>query len=432
MRASLLLVSALAACAPPVEVLDPVLLVSPDMPTVATLTWATSEPARCDVAYGPDGELLTPVEDGEATEHEVTLLGLPPNTPFSWAIQVEGQEEGAEGEGSTGTLPTDLPLMTVQGQGMEGWMVTTLLGTVTGPIILDGQGRPVWFHREDRELDVYRARLSVDGKSVLYNAASVSGDPADDSEIVRVSLDGATVESIPIPLLAHDFVELPDGTLAALQVEDREVDGVVVRGNRIVEVAPGGEPVSTWTTWDCFDPALHPGDDPALGWTFANALDHDAENDDYLVSLRNFSSIVRVDRATGACEAVLGDEAATYTFASGSQRFMHSHQFDWWDNHLLVFDNEGASGMVSRVLEYTVDDSARTLTETWSYTADPEVYVFVLGDVHRYEDGDTLVTWSVSGQVDRVAPDGTLDWRLNASMGGAFGFNVPVGSLYGG
>ena len=47
---------------------------------------------------------------------------------------------------------------------------------------------------------------------MIYNAASVSGDPADDSVLVKVALDGSSEEEIVVPLLAHDFVEHPDGT----------------------------------------------------------------------------------------------------------------------------------------------------------------------------------------------------------------------------
>ena len=144
-------------------------------------------------------------------------------------------------------------------------MVVPVLGAITAVTIINADGHIVWYHTDDRKLDFYRARLSVDGKSLLYNAAKISGEPSPDSEIVRVSLDGTQTTSIPIPLLAHDFVEHPDGTLAALAFEDRDVDGMRMRGNKLVEVAPDGTQRTVWSSWNCFDPATRQGRRPGAG-----------------------------------------------------------------------------------------------------------------------------------------------------------------------
>lgn len=90
---------------------------------------------------------------------------------------------------------------------------------------------------------------------MLYNVAKISGDPSPDSVIVRVALDGTEVSSVPIPFLAHDFVEHPDGKLGALAIEYRDFQGTTIARNTIVEVAPDGTQRTAWTSWDCFDPA---------------------------------------------------------------------------------------------------------------------------------------------------------------------------------
>jgi hypothetical protein len=295
-------------------------------------------------------------------------------------------------------------------------------------VIFDADGDFVWYWFEERDLDVYRARLSVDGQSVLYNAASVSGDPAQDSELVRVSLDGTSVTSIPIPLLAHDFVEHSDGTLAAIAVEYRGEGKDEVKGNRLVEIAPDGTESTIWTAWDCFDPEEVSGDDPELGWTFANALDFDEEADAYYVGLRNFSSIAKVNRSTGACEWVFSGDGATFDPNSGSDSFLHQHQFEVTDDSIIVFDNEGSSGLEARAIEYSFDPESETAEEIWTYTEG--VQSFVLGDVHRLDDGDTLVTWSVAGQINRADPDGESVWQLNSDIGFAFAFNTYYDDLY--
>jgi hypothetical protein len=154
----------------------------------------------------------------------------------------------------------------------------------------------------------------------------------------------------------------------------------------------------------------------------------DADGDGYWLNLRNFSSVVHIDRATGACDEVVGGEAATVTLDGDA--FHHEHQFDRVGDDLLVFDNDGAGDRTSRVIEYSVDAAAGVAHEIWSYSADPSVYSFVLGDLHRYDDGDTFVDWSVAGQMDRVDADGALRWRMNTDLGTAFGFLELHPSLY--
>lgn len=401
---------------------------SPVIETVVTVRWTTDSPSLGQVLYG-DGS-STPLETEPTTEHSAILLGLPPETAVTYAVAVPNADVvSASAVVTTGILPNDLPALTLDGEPSAEWIVAPILGGVTGPAIIDPRGFFVWFYPDSRGLDVYRARLSRDGTSLIYNAASVSGDPAEDSVLVRVSLDGTQETTIPVPLLAHDFVELPDGTLAAIAVEYRDVDGAPVRGDRIVEVAPDGTQTDRWSAWDCFDPAVDVGTDGEIGWTFANALDYHEDEDAFYLSMRNFSSIVKIDRQSGECEWVLGSTAATITPADGSDVFLHEHQFDVLDASIVVFDNAGA-GSSSRVIEYALDPDAGVATEIWSFYPDPAIFTFVLGDVARMDDGDTIIDWAVGGEIDRVNPAGEVEWRLNSALGYAFGFFEAPADLY--
>ncbi len=402
------------------------------IPTVATVTWETKTETTGYVAFGPGDDLsmATALETEPATEHVATLLGVPANTDASFQV-VLVDEDGTETAGevvdyTTGGQAAGLPTLEVTGEGMDHYMVLPLLGSPVGLSVLDPDGNILWWHFEDRGLDVYRARLSVDGQSLLYNAASVSGDPSDESQLMRVSLDGTTVEGIDIPLLAHDFVEHADGTIGAMVIEYRDD----IKGDSIVEIAPDGSQTTVWTSWDCFDPDVHvvDGTDAKYGWTFANALDYDGTY--YYMSLRNFSTIVQIDPRDGSCGWAFGDIGATIEPASGSDHFMHEHQFEVLEDSLLVFDNDGSVLQESRVLEYAFDAEAGTAEQIWEYSTDPAVWSFVLGDVYRFDDEDTLVTWSVNGLIERVDPDGNAEWSLSSTFGSAFGFNTVREDLY--
>ena len=153
------------------------------------------------------------------------MLGLTADAPaYFRAVSAEnGAAVARSGVDSirTGDLPVGLPALTQTGSGYDGFVVVPILGATTAVVIIDAKGDIVWYHSDDRQLDFYRARLSVDGKSLIYNAAKISGEPSPASELVRVSLDGSQSTSIPIPFLAHDFVEHADGTLGAIAFEDR-------------------------------------------------------------------------------------------------------------------------------------------------------------------------------------------------------------------
>lgn len=407
---------------------------SDDIATVVTATWTSSaDSASWIEATLPDGRVLETPADTGGTDHRALVLGLPAGAD----VELRAVTADAESEPltvTTGNLPQSMPQLSGGGDGNDQYAFVPAIGGSTAALMLTPQGEISWYHEESRELDVYRVRPSVDGTGVWYSAASVSGDPSADSELVHVSWDGSQVTPVAVPLLAHDFVEHPDGTLAAIVVEYRDgADGEPVRGDKLVEIAPDGTQTTVWSAWDCFDPVEAPGDEPVLGWTFANALDLSDDGTEYHLGIRNFSSILRIDRATGTCLEVIGGFGADAPgdadpIVVSDDEFLHQHQFELAGDSLLVFDNEGVGGQQSRVAEYTLDRDAGTARLTWEYAPDG-LYSFVLGDVHRLDGGDLMVTWSVSGQIDRVSGDAAV-WTVNTSLGSAFGFSTWTDSPY--
>jgi len=415
---------------------------------VVTVTWTTDEPTTGYVEYGPTRDLgsQTALEAAPVKAHTAILLGLHAETEYFYRVVTSGAAASALAKVRTNPLPLGLPELTVSGTGLDGFVVVPILGATRAVLMLDHEGKIVWYRcvpkndlgqpdcqaqeAADKKLEAYRARLSRDGKSVVFNAAKISGEPSQVSELVRVSLDGAETTSIPIPLLAHDFVEHPDGTLAAITFEDRDFEGTRFRGNTLIEVAPDGTKRTVWTSWNCFDPAVIKGEDLPLGWTFANALDFDPAADAYYMSFRNFNSIAKVNRTTGACDWVLGANGATLTFATGSARFLHQHQFHVHGSKLLVMDNDGMGGRTSRLIEYELDLVAKQATQIWTYVANPPVYTFVLGEPSRLADGRTFVNWSAAGQMELLAADSTQQWKLNTSAGTVYGFHTLARDLY--
>jgi hypothetical protein len=419
-----------------VGITDIVARIADNIATVVIVEWKTNVPSTCRVEFGEGDNFIyaTPMETVPLDTHRALLLGMPSGTDVQFRIVASNGDTEVVTDPqtvTTGDLPTYLPNLTVEGSGPDGFTLVPIIGTEGVAVtLIDSKGRIVWYYRDDRDLDIYRVRLSHDKQSLLYNAASVSGSPSENSELMRVSLDGSEVTGIPVPLLAHDFVELEDGTLGAITAEYRTVNDTEIMGNQIVEVSMDGTVTPVWSTWDCFDPAVDQGDTTGNGWTFANALDYDPKEDVYYIGFMNFSSIAKVDRKSGECLWVFGSTAETISFADGAPQFLHQHQFQVLENGILIFDNDGAFGAESRVVEYAFDFETNTASEVWSYMTDPSLFTFVLGEPIRLANGNTFINWSASGQMNLVTPDKESLYQLNLPMGDVFGFDTIETSLY--
>jgi len=413
---------ALAVGCAPVEALDVESTVSPTMGTVVDVSWRTEGVTTGFVRFGEAGGELTreTAPTAEGREHRVRLVGLPPETEIDFQIVSGEREISRVRSATTGVLEGFAPELAVTGPPSDHFIVVPALvrrGDLAHPVVIDPQGRIVWTYTDDREAQVYRAQLSRDGSGVTYSATVVGGSPVSDSALVRVSWDGEVLVTHEVPFLAHDFVELADGTLVTLASECRDADGNpvelterdgcpdAIEGNSLLAVQPDGSVQTLWTTWDCLDPELHPSNaTDRVNWTHSNALDYHEPTDTYLVSLRNLDTILNVDVGSRSCPWGLGGVAGTLDLPGAP--FRKQHQLDWVGDRLLVFDNQGGFPD-SRVVEYDFDGTAgaRVVRE---FVSDPPIYTLILGDVHRVSDGSTRVSWGATGLTDLFDADGNV------------------------
>lgn len=419
---------------------DIVATVSPAMATVLIVTWSTAEPTAGFVMYGEDENYAqqTPVESEATTDHRALLLGLPGDTEVHFRVattQVDTLLTSADQVAHTDPIPNGFPTLTRTGgdDPVGGFISLPVIGAVTAATFVDTQGRIVWYHIEDRDYVVQRVRLANDGASVLYNAVWLQDlDPK--GEIVRVSLDGTTMESYPAPHTTHDFVELPDGSLCAIYTDIREIEGSDVYGDAILEIAPDGTSRTVWSAYDTYDPITEPSmDDSDSTWTHVNALHYDADHDALYVNLRNFSSMIKLDRQTGDVLWTLGGYHDEYTWGGDTEKPHGEHGFEFVSpSELLMFNNGEGSAAASHAMGFDIDQDAHTIEQTWAHHHDPELYVWAMGDVERRSDGGTRVTWSTSGTMEQLDASGAFEWDLSVGFGTVFGYTGWYSSLQGG
>ncbi len=433
---------------PGVEDGELVVTLSEFVPTVAAASWdlGLEEIEDAYVEFGPAcGEgVRAPLhlDDGILTGH---VLGMKPATEYCLRGVVEaGSEthESAEILLTTGYTPTGLTELSMEVTDADlvtpGFLSTSTIAPVPSVAILDRDGDYVWWHHaEDEGYMVLRSSLSRDGESVLYlGTYSEEGDEQQDRFLVQVSIDGSQVDVHRIPGAHHDFVELPDGTIALLVSDTREHPDFddPVDGDKIVEYSlEDGTSVDVWSAWDTLNFSGNVTGDEAggLDWTHANAIDYHPEDDTYSVSLMLPGAIVTVERATGEVVEQVGGFESDYEFAGGGVHpFTVQHQFQFMGDSLLLFDNGTPDTQESRALELALDANAGVVTKTWSYVTDPSLYCPAMGDVSRFSNGNTLITWGSAGQMEEVTAEGERVWKLNTAIAAGLGYTTLLDTLY--
>ena len=411
---------------------------SEDMPTVATARCTTDAPVVVSavVEFGTDSAFDRQVtaSAGDDDVYQALVLGMKPARDYQLrcALVADGETLLSDAETiTTGPAPASLPefeLAVIDPELVnDGYIVTSILSSPPAAIVIDRDGDFVWWYQEDEGFPppMARVRLTRDDTSMVFQMPSNGADTwSDPDDVLRIALDGSEAQIFEVVAEHHDFVDLPDGNIAHIMFDYRELEGYPdpIVGDQIVEVQPDGTETTVWSVWDHaeFDPEQV---DTTIdtGWSHSNALDYDPEEDVYYIGIRNFNAIWKVDRATGDLLWSLGGKEPTY---EPEDPFIHQHQFHVEDGMITVFDNGLEENLESRAIRYSLNDETGVAEVEWEYIANPPVFCYGLGDVHHFADGNTLVTWSTAGQIDEVTADGELVWQLNSSLGGAFGYAI--------
>lgn len=418
------------------------------IPTVVLASWeADPDATAASVDFGMDGQRTwtapATLEDGRWT---ATLVGLKPDVTATVVAVEQVDGEALESEpttiqtGSNATMPGLTLGMQEEGAWTEGFLVGTLVTNPSAAVIIDSDGEIVWWFEDTENGQVGRARLSRDGRGVWL--MGINAHNQGNNSLLWVSLDGTQTTRIELGDGHHDFVEHEDGSLAWLTHHAEMIDGAYILGDTLTVRAPDGSTSTLWSIFDWreYDPeeGLQTdgggggGGAPAGGaimWSHFNSLrDQDGA---YLMGSLGLSALMKIDGSTGEPQWTFGSKTSDFTDADGDPILLErQHHFQLLDDSLLVFENGSTERGSSRAVEFSFDQVTPVVEEVWSYTPDPTLYTFSLGNPQRLDDGSTLVNFATSGQVDQVSPEGQVLWRLSSYLGTAFGYMDHVQGLY--
>ncbi len=140
-----------------------------------------------------------------------------------------------------------------------------------------------------------------------------------------------------------------------------------------------------------------------------------------ILSIRHFDEVAKINKQTGNFIWRLGGSKCKnnqFTFTNdtvdGFIGFSHQHTVSRLPNgNLLMFDNGNLKDTkYSRAVEYSINETQKTVTKVWEYRATPDIYQGMMGSVQRLENGNTLINWC-QNSIMEVKPDKSIAFEIN-------------------
>jgi hypothetical protein len=192
-----------------------------------------------------------------------------------------------------------------------------------------------------------------------------------------------------------------------------EHDGEMI-GDYLVEMTTDGKIVWEWQSWEHLDPvsdAITAVQDNRDGWPFANGF-CELPDGNIMLSFRNISTVVMIDRGTGDIYWKLGAPPLSGQHAPAILP----------NGHILLFDNGphrlDETFPFSRVLE--IDPATKDIV--WKYQETPVSNFFSprISNAQRLPNGNTLINEGWFGRFFEVTPEGAVVWEyVNPYFGGS-------------
>ena len=196
-------------------------------------------------------------------------------------------------------------------------------------------------------------------------------------------------------------------------------------------------PPDRWSPADLFDMTW-----PVYDVTHSNSICYDSEQDVLYYNSRNLNTFYKINHTSGEVIWGLGDHG-NFTLYNrwGQERdalFFHAHSVqEVDDNTFILFDNDAFNhtdpeNELSRLVEITVNETAMTAYESWSWTAPHEYYSVFYGDADRLPNGNRLGVFGtpnhpgsdMGARIVEVNAMGSIVWEMDFPDSKDFGYAV--------
>jgi hypothetical protein len=397
---------------------------------------------------GAKSLLIQPTKSGALTEQRLVL-----SAEENQAIVALATEEAASTQYWIRCLPHDFSRMQMiqhpsAGAPTPGYYLvgdeqpipTWPNEPVSWAMVLDGNGVPVWYFREQNGVFDVDSVATGTLSFIPWSEPTVSSSPFElDQLSPRVTTSVSATGFAPDP---HELRLLKNGNF--LVFTDQIQTGVDLTGYPslgeygpngsilpcdILEVDTMGDVVWKWVGTDHFDAVedstLQEVATGAQGALLAdpfhcNSIDVDEETGNLLVSARNMDSIFYIDRSSGAVLWKMGgasyskDDATYVTPADPFYRQHDARLQPGWSKAcggrgaISLFDDETFTGKPARAMVYEVTVKAGTDTEcakagaTVAWQRLGTAGSAYMGSFRISADGSRVIGWGVGGAASLV------------------------------
>jgi hypothetical protein len=271
-----------------------------------------------------------------------------------------------------------------------------------------------------------RGTLFYNGQ--IPNPSHVGQSPFKGGAALEMDWKGRILWEVKQPDHHHDGIRLRNGNVLLMCMTPLPQDIVAkVRGGRpgteydngkmdgdyLVEMTTDGKVVWEWRAWEHMDPAedtITAVQDERQEWTHANGF-FEMPDGNILLSFRNISTVIMINRQTGAIYWKLGapplsGQHAPYMLPNG---------------HVLLFDNGphrlDESFPFSRVLE--IDPATKAIVWKYQEPLLPHFFSARISNAQRLPNGNTLICEGLFGRFFEVTTGGDIVWEyVNPYFGG--------------
>ena len=222
-------------------------------------------------------------------------------------------------------------------------------------------------------------------------------DPAQHHDARRTEAGGAvylTVEKVPPEVAAKVKGGLPGS----------EHDGTIW-GDRVVEVDSAGKLVWEWHAWEHLDPEtdIITPTDLRHEWSHGNTV-VPLPGGDVMVSLRNISTVARIDRASG-----------DFVWKLGSSILAQQHDPSLLPNgNVLLFNNGSRRKAHPLIYSSVLEIEPESGNIVWEYrdaSAQLSFFSSYISGAQRLPNGNTLICEGITGRIFEVTRGHEIVWE---------------------
>jgi hypothetical protein len=212
----------------------------------------------------------------------------------------------------------------------------------------------------------------------------------------------------------HELLITSNGSYFVLGVANREVnmsqlveDGktnAIVADMVIEQYSSQKQLLFTWNSKDHVNIIETAVDDDLkssfIKYIHINSIEEDTDGN-LLLSCRSLDEVIKIKKSDGSIVWRLGGSKSKknqFTFLNdidenGFIGFSHQHDVRRLTNgNLLVFDNGNLKKTPkSRVVEYKINESAKTVEKVWEYAPNNSIYAYFMGSAQRMQNGNTVM-----------------------------------------